>query len=92
MVHGDDGLELALWAKDEVYEPRKLVDRELEEVGWVPLLKPPAETDVLLAALDLVTGHMVVEMAMVEVRTRVESAGQLVAVAAQLVTVTSLVV
>jgi hypothetical protein len=75
-----------------VYEPRKLVDRELEAVGWVSLLKPPAEMDVLLDTPDLVTGHMVVEMAMVEVRTLVESAGQLVTVAAQLVTVTSLVV
>lgn len=39
-----------------------------------------------------VTGHTVVEIAMVEVTTEVESAGQLVMVGAQLVIVTSLVV
>lgn len=39
-----------------------------------------------------VTGHTVVEMAIVEVVTIVESAGQFVTLAAQLVMVTSLVV
>lgn len=75
-----------------MYEPRELVKRDLVAVGWVPPLKPPVEMDVRLAALDLVTGQTVVEIAIVEVKTLVESAGQLVTVAAQLVTVTSRVV
>lgn len=46
----------------------------------------------MAAGVVSVTGHTVVEMAMVEVTTEVESAGQLVTVGAQLVTVISLVV
>ena len=61
-------------------------------MGWGPLLKPPVEMEERLAVLDLVTGQTVVEIAIVEVKTLVESAGQLVTVAAQLVTVTSWVV
>jgi hypothetical protein len=47
---------------------------------------------VLLAVESMVTGHMVVEMATVEVSKLVDSAGQSVTVAAQLVTVTMRVV
>ena len=49
------------------------------------------EVDVLLAVSVSVTGQIVVETAIVEVITVVESAGQSVTVAAQLVTVISLV-
>jgi hypothetical protein len=52
----------------------------------------PAAVDSLILGLVSVTGHTVVDIAIVEVTTLVESAGQLVTVAAQLVTVTSLVV
>jgi hypothetical protein len=48
--------------------------------------------DVIALVGFFVTGHTVVEIAMVEVTTWVESAGQLVTVEAQLVMVTSLVV
>lgn len=55
----------------------------------------PAGTDggeLAAAGVVSVTGHTVVEMAIVEVTTAVESAGQSVTSAAQLVTVISLVV
>lgn len=56
-----------------------------EVAGRLPLGLGPA-------GVVSVTGHTVVEMAMVEVTIEVESAGQLVTVGAQLVTVISLVV
>lgn len=52
----------------------------------------PAGVDSPAAGVVSVTGHTVVEMAIVEVTTVVESAGQLVTVGAQLVIVISLVV
>lgn len=51
-----------------------------------------AVTEDVIAVSVAVTGHTVVEIAIVEVTTVVESAGQLVTVGAQLVMVTSLVV
>ena len=76
-------------------------DRE-EEAGDVPPDSEAVRVTVfgtellvvgrLVPGLVSVTGHIVVEIATVDVTTLVESAGQLVTVAAQLVTVTSLVV
>lgn len=66
-----------------------------EVAGRLPLGLGPAGVDspgVEAAGVVSVTGHTVVETAMVEVTTEVESAGQLVTVGAQLVTVISLVV
>lgn len=77
---------------DGVYGPRKLQGPELDAVDWATLLKPLAELDTLLVVGAGITGHIVVEMAIVKVVTVVESAGQLVKVAAQLVTVISLTV
>lgn len=59
-----------------------------EVTGGIPVDSPGIEA----VGVVSVTGHTVVEMAMVEVTTEVESAGQLVTVGAQLVTVISLVV
>jgi hypothetical protein len=61
-------------------------------VGMDLVVVDPAAVDSLILGVSSVTGHTVVEIAIVEVTTLVESAGQLVTVAAQLVTVTSLVV
>jgi hypothetical protein len=71
---------------------------QTDEYGTLVLagktLLGPAGRDGELAAAGVVsvTGHTVVETAMVEVTTVVESAGQLVTLAAQLVMVISLVV
>jgi len=63
-----------------------------DDAGELPL-GPGAGVDSLGGEVSVpVTGHTVVEIAMVEVTTLVESAGQSVTVAAQLVMVTSLVV
>lgn len=64
-----------------------------EETGELPLGPAgPVSVGVEPAGVVSVTGHTVVETAMVEVTTVVESAGQLVIVGAQLVIVISLVV
>lgn len=63
--------------------------------GTLPLGLGPAGVDspgVEATGVVSVTGHTVVETGIVEVTTEVESAGQLVTVGAQLVTVISLVV
>lgn len=63
-----------------------------DDTGETPL-GPGAGVDSPAGVVSLsVTGHTVVEMAIVEVTTLVESAGQSVIVGAQLVTVISLVV
>jgi hypothetical protein len=63
------------------------------ELEGKTLLGPAGKDGELAAAgVVLVTGQTVVEIAMVEVTTVVESAGQLVTVGAQLVIVISLVV
>ena len=64
----------------------------LGTAGLISVGVDPAGVDPLAAGVVSVTGHTVVEMAMVEVTTVVESAGQLVTVGAQLVIVISLVV
>jgi hypothetical protein len=65
----------------------------LELTGRTPLeLGTPGTDEDPAAGVVSVTGQTVVEIAMVEVTTVVESAGQLVTVGAQLVMVISLVV
>jgi heme/copper-type cytochrome/quinol oxidase subunit 2 len=65
----------------------------IDPVGAVSVGEGPAGVvDCPAAGVVSVTGHTVVEIAMVEVTTVVESAGQLVTVGAQLVIVISLVV
>jgi hypothetical protein len=75
------------------------VDGRIELVGRLEKLLDGVRSEawlvnevVLLAVESMVTGHMVVEMATVEVSKLVDSAGQSVTVAAQLVTVTMRVV
>ena len=65
---------------------------EEDPAGAVSVGVDPAGVDWPAAGVVSVTGHTVVEIAMVEVTTVVESAGQLVTVGAQLVIVISLVV
>lgn len=68
-------------------------DSDGEPTGKTLLGLGPTGTDGELAPAGVVsvTGHTVVEMAIVDVVTMVESAGQLVTLAAQLVIVISLV-
>lgn len=74
-------------------DPAGTLSVGIEPVGAVSVGEDPAGVvDWPAAGVVSVTGHTVVEMAMVEVTTVVESAGQLVTVGAQLVIVISLVV
>lgn len=77
-------------AGEEAEEP---TDGLVEDGAGEALLEPGTGVDPL-AGVDslLVTGHTVIETALVEVTTLVESAGQFVIVAAQLVMVISSVV
>lgn len=73
----------------------ELCDPAGEDSGETPVDSGRVEVDVLPGAVLVsvsVTGQIVVEIAIVEVTTVVESAGQLVTEAAQLVIVISLVV
>lgn len=71
----------------------ELCDPAGEDSGETPVDSGRVAVDVLPGAVSVsVTGQTVVEMAIVEVTTVVESAGQLVTEAAQLVMVISLVV
>jgi hypothetical protein len=68
-------------------------DTAEELTGKTPVELGPAGTvELTVAAVVSVTGHTVVEIAIVEVTTVVESAEQLTTSGAQLVMVTSLVV
>jgi hypothetical protein len=74
-------------------DPAGTLSVGIEPVGAVSVGEDPTGVvDWPAAGVVSVTGHTVVEMAMVEVTTVVESAGQLVTVGAQLVIVISLVV
>ena len=85
---GADGVSLADPDQtEEEYPTLELAGKTLLGLG-----APGREGELAAAGVVSVTGQTVVETAMVEVTTVVESAGQLVTLAAQLVMVISLVV
>lgn len=84
---GTEGVSLADPDQTEEYPALELAGKTLLGPGT-----PGREGELAAAGVVSVTGQTVVETAMVEVTTVVESAGQLVTLAAQLVMVTSLVV
>lgn len=92
-VHGGAVLGPGLRLSDDAVDGRiRLVGRLEELLDWVRSEAWLTNDVVLLDVESVVTGYMVLEMAMVEVSKLVESAGQSVTVAAQLVTVTMRVV
>jgi hypothetical protein len=84
---GADGVSLADPDQTEEYPTLELAGKTLLGLG-----APGREGELAAAGVVSVTGQTVVETAMVEVTTVVESAGQLVTLAAQLVMVILLVV